>query len=147
MSDSRETEMLSDVHVRCLREAFSTLLGAPSNGTMAFARCLAADLVAALTGEDPLEIPGWEVYGVTGQSAPGTRQITADQAVDLREAKQDSVLLLVDTHTAGAGIYGIYSAVREIGERDLFEAAIREAKKNFARAQLAFADEACRRSR
>ena len=38
----------------------------------------------------------------------------------MREAKDQAVLLLVDTATAGAGMDGIYSAAREIDEEALF---------------------------
>ncbi|MDE2125238.1 MAG: type IV secretion system DNA-binding domain-containing protein [Armatimonadetes bacterium] len=147
MSEITSEGMLSEVHTRSLREAFCSLLGSPSEGTMAFARCLSPETVAALTAITPLEIPGWEVYGVVGEDVTGARQITADQAIDLREAKRDSILLLVDIHSAGAGIYGIYSAVREIGERDLFTAAIAATKKLLSRTDRSFAEEACRRGR
>ena len=48
------------------------------------------------------------------------RTITADRAVEMREAKGDATLLLVDTHLAGAGMDGIYSASREVDEASLF---------------------------
>ena len=53
------------------------------------------------------------------------RTITADRAVEMREAKGDATLLLVDTHLAGAGMDGIYSASREVDEASLFEEARR----------------------
>ena len=57
------------------------------------------------------------------------RTITADRAVELRESKEEAVLLLVDTVLAGAGMDGIYSAAQEVGEISLFNQALRLAGK------------------
>lgn len=80
-----------------------------------------------------------------------TRTLTADRAVELREAKDNAVLLLVDTNRAGVGMDGIYSAVREVREKDLFEKAIglaaHELKTGLSQKHAEFADRAIRKAR
>ncbi len=58
----------------------------------------------------------------------GTRTITADRAVEIRETKGEASLLLVDTAKAGAGMDGIYRAAREVNEASLFTEAVRIAR-------------------
>src|SRR5208337_660355 len=57
------------------------------------------------------------------------RTITADRAVEMREAKEGAEILLVDTERAGAGMDGIYSATREVDEASLFDEAVRLAER------------------
>lgn len=138
---------MNEVQVACLRDAFKKLLGKPSEGTMAYVRCLDREVVAEL-GESPeTRIPGWDVYVVTGADAAGGAFITADRAVDLREEKKGSVLLLVDVKNAGSGMDGIYSAVREIQEGELLSLAISQAVKLMPRDVKEFAQAAPRQAR
>ena len=51
------------------------------------------------------------------------------EAVEWREDKADPALLLVDANAAGAGMDGIYSAAREIGETELFDVALELARQ------------------
>ena len=79
------------------------------------------------------------------------RTITADRAVEMREAKADAVLLLVDTQRAGAGMDGIYSAAREVDDPSLFTEALRLAGREVTR-QLSsdhrqYAENAVRKAR
>lgn len=79
------------------------------------------------------------------------RTITADRAVEMREAKAAAVLLLVDTARAGAGMDGIYSAAREVDEASLFGEALRLARREVTR-QLSskhrdYADRAVKKAR
>lgn len=116
---------LIDVHGRLLSRAFERLLGGSDDvGAMAFVRCLAPEVVRnlALSGNAFAPV-GWKVCLVAGSEDAETRSITADMAVELREAKEESVLLLVDTDAAGAGMDGIYSAAREVNEADLLDEA------------------------
>ncbi len=106
--------------VRLLNQAFTQLLGSPSVGSVGFCRCLRADLVEALAACRDFAPVGWLVWAVTEAKDSASRQITSDQAVELRENKRDAVLLLVDPQRAGAGMDGIYSAAREIDEEELF---------------------------
>ena len=112
-------------HGRLLAEAFENVLGDAEPGAMAFVRCLASDVIEAL-GADPSFLPtGWQVFRVADEARDEEWTITSDQAVETRETKEDAVLLLVDTERAGAGMDGIYSAAREVGEATLFREAQR----------------------
>lgn len=125
-----------------LSRALSELLGEPVQGSVAFLRCLPSGQVDALISADDFEVPGWTVYAVVDKAGP--RSITADQAVELREDKADPVLFLVDPLRAGAGLDGIYSAAREIGESQLFRTARALARKPFP--DKAFLNAAIRRA-
>ena len=73
--------------------------------------------------------------------------ITADQAVELRESKGKATFLLIDAHSAGAGMDGIYSAAREIDEKTLFKEAISILQKSTERSWRDFAEDAMKRAR
>src|SRR5262245_933988 len=138
---------VSDVHVEVLQGAFAKLLGAPTAGAMAYIRSLSLDLIAELCGSCPMQVPGWNVYAVGAEGNRSPQFITADRAVDLREEKQGSTLLLVDQTRAGAGMDGIYSAVREIGENELFSIASDAALRKVPRGVREFVENAYRRAR
>ena len=76
---------------------------------------------------------GWLVHRVAAFSDNNARTITADCAVEMREAKQHATLFLVDTLQAGAGMDGIYSAARHVDEITLFREALRLAKHEVTR--------------
>lgn len=140
--------MLIELHTACLSETFAKLLKKPSEGTMAFVRSLPADAMRELCADGGLQVAGWEIYFVSDEEDGARHFITADHAVDIREDKRGSVLLLVDTKTAGAGMDGIYSAVREIGESELLPKAIDIAEKKLkTKAQRSFADAAVRQAK
>src|SRR5690348_12332789 len=114
--------MISIEHAQHLAGALSDVLGRrPSRGDVAFVRCLASELVDALITHQEFSVPGFRTYAVVDR--PGPKQITADVAVELREDKGDPVLFLIDPVRAGAGLDGIYSAAREVGERELLDKA------------------------
>ncbi len=138
--------MLTELHATCLRDALTKLLGKPTEGTMAYIRSLPADAMHSLCADGILQVPGWDIFFVSSLNAPNQRLITADQAVDLREEKRSSVVLFVDPKTAGAGMDGIYSAVREIGESELLPRATEVAAKKLGHAQRAFAHDALRQA-
>lgn len=138
---------MSEMLVTCLRESLEELLGQPVPGTVAYVRCLPGETRLKLPVDPDFRIPGWEVYAVTQEPAPELRWITADQAVDLREAKQQSILLLVDPGEAGTGMDGIYSAGREIGEKALLDAAGRHARRRLEPEMRTFAERAISRAR
>ena len=73
-----------------------------------------------------LQIVGWSVRAVVDVS--GENRITADEAVELRE-NGAPFLSSSDPVRAGAGLDGIYSAAREIGEAELFEVAQDRARR------------------
>ena len=108
-----------------LKQACERLLGEAKAGAVAFIRCLAPEVVAKLGAEASFAPRGWDVWRVADRDERATRTITADQAVERREAKRTATLLLVDSVLAGAGMDGIYSAALEIQEADLFESANR----------------------
>ena len=138
--------MLTELHATCLRDALTKLLGKPTEGTMTYIRSLPADAMHSLCADGILQVPGWDIFFVSSLNAPNQRLITADQAVDLREEKRSSVILFVDPKTAGAGMDGIYSAVREIGESELLPRATEVAAKKLGHAQRAFAHDALRQA-
>ena len=138
---------MTKVHSSCLSEALAKILGKPSAGTMAYIRCLSSEVINELCSSTPLQLSGWDVYAVAGLMAQGERFITADRAVDLREEKQGSIILLVEQKEAGAGMDGIYSAVREIGERELFDTANKIVLRKLPKKNREFAQQACREAR
>ena len=126
-------------HGRLLTSAFQQVLGRPEAGAVAFTRCLAPEVVNHL-GEDGTFAPlGWEPHRVADAPAGASRTITADAAVEWREAKRTAILLLVDTDRVGAGMDGIYSASREVDEASLFDVALRLARSEVTR-QVSGAD-------
>ena len=114
----------TELHARGSAAHFEKLLGHPDAGAMAFVRCLTPDIVVSLAADTNFSPAGWQVRRVAEVDDAGTRTITADQAVEIRESKRDAVLLLVDTSCAGAGMDGIYSAARDIDEASLFKEAL-----------------------
>ena len=84
---------------------------------------------------------------VTGESDAAGRQITSDQAVELREDKCDGVLLLIDPQRAGAGMDGIYSSAREISEKDLFDRTVKIARSSIGPERAAKVEAAFKRAR
>ena len=118
---------LSRSEVRMLKKAFAKLLRDPAPGAVAFCRCLRPEFVEALAATQDFAPGSWDVRAVTETTDLAVRQITSDQAVELREDKGDGVLLLINSQRAGAGMDGIYSASREITEEDV-EDVIKNAK-------------------
>ena len=119
--------MIGPRHVETISGAMAELLGSPVRGDVAFVRCLPSNLVDALIDAPAFSVPGWTIRAVV--DAKGDRRITADEAVERRENKADPALLLIDPLRAGAGLDGIYSAAREIGESELFGKAQERARK------------------
>jgi hypothetical protein len=115
--------VIGSAHAKLLSAALIQLLGKPTAGDVAFLRCLPSELVDALIDAPDFVIPGWRLRAVVDKAA--ARRITADQAVEQREDKADPALFLIDPLRAGAGLDGIYSASREIGEAELFGASCR----------------------
>lgn len=116
--------MWTELHATVLSHAVASLLGRGERGAMAFVRCLPPDVVVELAKDRAFAPPGWTVRRVAGERNEPLRTITADEAVELRESKAEPVLLLVDVASAGAGMDGIYSAARELHERELFKEAL-----------------------
>lgn len=119
--------MIGPRHVTHLAQAVANRLGRPTPGAVAFMRCLTSEQVDALADSEAFEVAGWTVNAVI--DIAGNRRITADQAVEQREDKADAALLLIDPLRAGAGLDGIYSAGKEIGEGELFREALKLARK------------------
>jgi DNA polymerase III delta prime subunit len=115
----------TDLHARILGLAFEKILGKADSGSMAFVRCLTPDVVEVLANDASFAPRDWRVWRVADSGNEGVRTVSADRAVEMREAKGDAVLLLVDTELAGAGMDGIYSAAREVNETSLFDEALR----------------------
>lgn len=123
----------TELHAGILAAGFEKLLGRADPGTMAFVRCLDPEVVEALAAAETFSPQSWCIWRVANEQTTGPRTITADRAVELREAKADPVLLLVDTARAGAGMDGIYSAAREIDEQSLFAEVIPLAEREITR--------------
>jgi DNA phosphorothioation-dependent restriction protein DptH len=115
----------TDLHAQLLASSFEKILGKPDPGTVAFVRCLTPNIVHELAAEKKFTLSKWKIFCVGDRDNPEERTITADEAVELREAKGDATLLLVDTDRAGAGMDGIYSAAQEVDETSLFKQALR----------------------
>jgi hypothetical protein len=126
------------MQVNFLAQAFTQILGNGEPGSIAYTRCFDGSTVLELSSNTALNVPGWKLFGIvsTSDANASSRLITADRAVDYREAKTDPALLLIDVDGAGAGMDGIYSAGREIKERELFAAAVELAKKSIANKAL-----------
>ena len=121
-------------HGAVLAKALENVLGRAEPGGMAFVRCLTPDVVNALARDvDAFCIPEWQVWRVANAEDEKERTITADRAVEIREGKSEAVVLLVDTGRAGAGMDGVFSATREVGENDLFVEAHRLAAGDITR--------------
>ncbi len=130
-----------------LREAFERLLGKAAPGSVAYVRCLHADIALGLAGNPQFVLDAWKIAAVTDRADRSSRRITADQAVEWREDKADPLLLLVDVDNAGAGMDGIYSAAREVSEDALFGASLRLAHERLPHGCKGFADAARRKAR
>ena len=141
----------TDLHGRLLAEAFESVLGDPQPGAMAFARCLTPGVIEALGSDTSFAPAGWQVLRVSDEDNAEKRTITADRAVERREAKGEAVLLLVDTEHAGAGMDGIYSAAREVDEAALFQRAQRlaggEITRRLSAASRRYAEQAIKKAR
>jgi DNA phosphorothioation-dependent restriction protein DptH len=145
------TTMWTDLHAAILKRSVDQILNAGQDGSVAFIRCLAPDIVEQLAGTGSFAPDGWQVYRVADAASSESRTITADQAVELRENKKQAILLLVDTDLAGAGMDGIYSAAREVAEAELFDKALRLAArqitKNLSRDARQYAESAVKIAR
>ena len=140
----------TNLHGQILGQAFKEVLGRAEPGAMAFVRCLTPDVVEKLAADDSFCVQNWQIQRVADSDDADLRTITADRAVEMREAKGDATLLLVDTHLAGAGMDGIYSASREVDEASLFEEARRlagaEVTRRLSSAHRQYAERAIRKA-
>ena len=136
----------TNLHGQVLGQAFEKVLGQAEPGAMAFVRCLTPDVVKSLAGDDNFCVQDWQVRRVADLDEVDLRTITADRAVEIREAKGDATLLLVDTHLAGAGMDGIYSASRELDEASLFREARAEVTRQLSSVRRQYADRAIKRA-
>ena len=138
-------------HGKMLKGAFELVLGYAERGAMAFVRCLTPGVVEQLARDNSFAPQGWKVWRVAASDDAGTRTLSADSAVEQRETKGDAILLLVDTDRAGAGMDGIYSAAREVGEASLFKESRRlaaaEVRRQTSRKQRQYAELALKRAR
>jgi DNA phosphorothioation-dependent restriction protein DptH len=138
---------VTDNQAKCLARALMELAGPGGPGDISFVRCIPTDLIATLVSHPVFRVPGWQVFAVTGESKNAAKTITADEAVEIREGKGLATLLIVDVSTAGAGMDGIYSAAKEISERELFKKAINHALKDSSRPIAELAKEAVARAK
>lgn len=132
-----------------LAKALAVLVSKPKKGAMAFMSCLPAEIARALIADRRFDVAGWAVRLVGDENVPDLRKIQADAAVAAREDKGDALILLVDVQRAGAGMAGIYSAVMEVRETELFDEACKEARKQvgkISRAARDFADAAIKKA-
>ena len=138
-------------HTGVLKQALEHVLGTPQQGALAFVRCLAPKVIEQLARDPSFAPRGWTVKRVADVCEPAHRTVTADQAVEVREGKQEPTLLLVDTQRAGAGMDGIYSAATEVLEDSLFDQARRIAARlitsRSSAASRRFAEQAVKKAR
>ena len=140
----------TNLHGQMLGTAFSIVLGQAERGAMAFVRFLTPDVVERLAEDANFSLKNWQVLRVADLDNDEKRTITADQAVEIREAKREATLLLVDTERAGAGMDGIYSASREVNETGLFKEARRlaaaEVTRKLSRTDRKYAEDAIKKA-
>lgn len=139
--------MLPENAAPLLGLAFANLLGRPEPGSMAFVRCLPPDVTRELVSDNRFVLPGWQIAAVVEAKDATRRWITADEAVEWREDKAEPSLLLVDSTAAGAGMDGIYSAAREIGEAELFAVALEFARQKLQHGFKSYARRALDKAR
>jgi DNA phosphorothioation-dependent restriction protein DptH len=134
--------MLTKIHTESLKNSIERLLINGTEGTVVFIRCLQSELVFSLIENEDFRLTGWNIFAVTNEVIKNkynnSNIITSDQAVDLRESKKEKVLLLVDTLNVGAGMDGIYSATREIKEKELFDRSIKYSLNKFNKDKKVF---------
>ena len=78
------------IHAQLLSAALADLLGDPIAGDVAFLRCLSSELIDELIDSAQFTVPKWTIRAVVDE--PGTRRITADQAVEQRRRTRPSRL-------------------------------------------------------
>ena len=143
--------LCTELHARLLADALGKALGTAEPGSVAFVRCLTPNIVEALAANMSFAPRSWKVWRVADRGVASRRTISADQAVELREAKSDAVLFLVDTSQAGAGMDGIYSAAQEVDEVRLFGEAISlaaiEVTQRLSRGDRLYAEQAIKKAR
>jgi DNA phosphorothioation-dependent restriction protein DptH len=133
------------MNLKILCRAMERLLGRGAEGDLAFTRAFARDDIQQIIGSGVRSVSSWNVVAVG--AANGDGWITADQAVELRESKGAATFLLVDAHSAGAGMDGIFSAAREVDEKVLFKETSTILHQNTERAWRDFAEDAIKRAR
>lgn len=139
--------MLPENAAPLLAAAFTHMLGRPAPGSMTFVRCLPPDVTRSLAADARFAPAGWQIAAVVDCKDTYQRWITADEAVEWREDKGEPALLLVDATAAGAGMDGIYSAAREIGETELFEVALEMARQRLPHGYKSYARRALEKAR
>jgi DNA phosphorothioation-dependent restriction protein DptH len=133
------------MNTQILSRSMEHLLGRGADGDLAFTRAFSRDDIQQVLAAGIRAVSEWQVVAVGSMNGDGW--ITADQAVEIRESKGAATFLLIDAHSAGAGMDGIYSAAREIDEKTLFKEAISILQKNTERLWREFAQEAIKRAR
>lgn len=112
---------------------------------MAFTRSFSRDDIQQMLDSGMRSVAEWQVFAVG--IATGDGWITSDQSVELRERKGKPLFFLVDAHSAGAGMDGIYTGSREFDEKTLFKEAVSILHQNTERSWRDFAEEAIKRAR
>ena len=67
-----------------LAQTLTRLLGKAMPGSMAFIRCLPAEVVRALVADQRFVVANWQIAAVTAAADATNRTITADMAVEWR---------------------------------------------------------------
>ena len=137
----------TNLHGQVLGQAFEKVLGQAEPGAMAFVRCLTPDVVKSLAADDNFCVQDWQVRRVADSDEADLQTISADHAVEMREAKGNAALLLVDTNLAGAGMDGIYSASREVDEASLFREARAQVTRRLSSVHRQYAERIIKKAR
>ena len=133
------------MNTQILSRAMECLLGRGANGDLEFTRAFSRDDIQQILMAGIRVVAKWQIVAVGSMNGEGW--ITADQAVELRESKGAATFLLIDAHSAGAGMDGIYSAAREIDEKTLFKEAVSILHQTTERSWRDFAEDAIKRAR
>jgi hypothetical protein len=133
------------MNTRILSRAIEEILGRGAEGDVAFTRAFPRDDIQQIVEAGIRVVSKWQIVAVGSTNEEGW--ITADQAVELRESKGAATFLLIDSHSAGSGMDGIYNASREIDEKMIFGKALSILRQDTERAWCDFAEEAIKRAR
>ena len=114
---------MNDLELEFIEKTFNQLLGPPIAGAVVHCRFMDSETILDMCRRDQGPLAGWYSYGVGNFCKDGARIITTDQAVELRENKNEPILLLVERQLTGAGMDGISSSGRVIEESLFYKSA------------------------
>jgi DNA phosphorothioation-dependent restriction protein DptH len=138
---------MNDHHLKIIFQAFTEILGPSFTGALAYCCFFETHFITSICKVDGIDLGGWKLYGVGDCGDIRGAVISTDQAVEMRENKNEPTILIVDRKSAGAGMDSIYSAGREIKESVFYKKAHEIARKSLERGSLTVAKKAVEKAR